>query len=223
MPILLSAGLIVLCGLLLFIVVVMSKIVVYRIRLAIANRYLRRGDHVRAIPQYCRLVVQGPSPSVLRLRGIAYGTAGRHDLALADFDEAIRMNPKFALGYVERGIAKGVMGDLPGATNDLDAALALEPGSHLALVNRAWIKRLKGDYNGALTDFSRAAELLPGYAEAWAGACVIQFHLGNRAEAFRNYERAKACGVIDKDLEALISNLMMTNPVHSRGGQVDPM
>jgi len=44
-------------------------------------------------------------------RGVAYGEKGEGDQAIADYTEAIRINPDFALAYYGRGIAyrkKGV-------------------------------------------------------------------------------------------------------------------
>ena len=38
-------------------------------------------------------------------RGIAYGKKGEFDKAIADFTEAIRLKPDFAVAYLNRGIA----------------------------------------------------------------------------------------------------------------------
>jgi len=38
-------------------------------------------------------------------RGVAYGRTGRYDRAIADFDMAIKLNPKNASAYIVRGIA----------------------------------------------------------------------------------------------------------------------
>ena len=44
-------------------------------------------------------------------RGRAYFNKGDYDRAIRDFDEVIRLDPKFALAYTERGTAYGSKGE----------------------------------------------------------------------------------------------------------------
>jgi tetratricopeptide (TPR) repeat protein len=60
-------------------------------------------------------------------RGFAYQTKGDHDRAIADYDAAIRLDPKNALPYFNRGFAYQTKGDNDRAIADYDAAIRLDP------------------------------------------------------------------------------------------------
>jgi tetratricopeptide (TPR) repeat protein len=49
------------------------------------------------------------------------------DRAIADFSEAIRLNPLFASAYHERGVAHRAKGDHTRAVADQEVAIRLDP------------------------------------------------------------------------------------------------
>jgi serine/threonine-protein kinase len=62
---------------------------------------------------------------------------GRLELAVADFDEAIRLDPSHTRAWALRGQVRLRQGRFDDATKDLDRALELEPGFYETLVQRA--------------------------------------------------------------------------------------
>src|SRR5262249_9688760 len=66
-----------------------------------------------------------------------------YDHAIADYDEALKRDPKFTLAYNNRGAAYEAKGDLERAIADLEQAIRLDPNSELAAKNlaRAQVKR----------------------------------------------------------------------------------
>ena len=58
-------------------------------------------------------------------RGSAYYSLGKHDLAIADYDKAIELNPKSPAVYVNRGVAYDKLGNMRQAFNDYKAAARL--------------------------------------------------------------------------------------------------
>src|ERR1700719_1626676 len=58
-------------------------------------------------------------------RGLAKSTKGDQDGAIADFSQAIELNPKLAEAYLIRGGAKQTKGDLEGAIADENQAIEL--------------------------------------------------------------------------------------------------
>ena len=69
-----------------------------------------------------------------RLRGVHWCKEKRFDLALADFDAALKLDPKFAVAYhALRGSCRAEMGQNDKALADFDEALRLGPDDPLAL------------------------------------------------------------------------------------------
>jgi tetratricopeptide (TPR) repeat protein len=64
--------------------------------------------------------------AVFRDSGTAYAEKGDQDHAIADFNEAIRLNPEDAAAFSGRGAAYEAKGDLVRAAADRDTALHLE-------------------------------------------------------------------------------------------------
>ena len=92
-------------------------------------------------------------------RGIAKQRKGDLGGALADYDQAIKLNPKNAFAYNNRGTAKEKKGDLDGALADYNQAIQLDPKYAAAYKDRGNAKRKKGDLQGARADFSQAVKL----------------------------------------------------------------
>lgn len=89
-------------------------------------------------------------------RGWARGDV---DAAIADYSEALRINPHYYLAYFDRGNARQERGDLDGAVADFTAAIAVLPADPKAYNNRGWAREAAGDLVGAAADYARALEL----------------------------------------------------------------
>ena len=60
------------------------------------------------------------------MRGIAHQEEKQNDLAIKDFDEAIRLQPNYAASLYRRGMLKQEMGD-PAGQADIALAKRLNP------------------------------------------------------------------------------------------------
>ena len=75
----------------------------------------------------------------------ACGQSGDRDKAIADYTEAIRLDPKYAEAYCNRGIAYGKKGDHDEAIADFTAAIQIDPNGGYTFYVRGYSYWQKGD------------------------------------------------------------------------------
>ena len=87
-------------------------------------------------------------------------SSGDYPGAVADFDAAIKIDPKYVAAYIYRGMSKVGIRDNQGALADLNTAISLDPKSGEAYGVRAPIEHdfLK-DKQGGMSDIVKASEL----------------------------------------------------------------
>src|SRR4029078_10631349 len=115
--------------------------------------------------QHCTRAIDSKRFSGMQLarlhynRGLEHATKGQADRAIADYDAAIRLAPKYGDAYVGRGNAWGLKKDSHRAIADFDAAININAQDKTALGSRAFEWVAKGDYGSATDD--PAAALRP--------------------------------------------------------------
>jgi lipoprotein NlpI len=87
--------------------------------------------------------------------------AGNYDAAIADFDRAIKLDPKNAGAYCARGDVKQAKGDWDGAIADYNRCIELEPTNDEAYEGRGIANQAKGNNDLAIADYTHAIELDP--------------------------------------------------------------
>ena len=120
-------------------------------------------------------------------RGDGYWEKNDFDRALADYDQAIRVDKSYATAYVNRGLVWRDKGDLDRAITDYTQAIRLNPKSAFAFNNRGLAWRFKGDLNRAIADYGDAIRLDPNYALAYQNRGNAWRDLGNLDRAIADY------------------------------------
>jgi tetratricopeptide (TPR) repeat protein len=119
---------------------------------------------------------QGINASDYFLRAYSKHDGGDYRGALADYNQAISLNPKYFLAYNNRANLKvGKLNDIPGALADYNQAISLNPKYSDAHYNRALLKRDKlNDIPGALADYNQAISLNPKYSIAYSNRGILK-------------------------------------------------
>ena len=86
-------------------------------------------------------------------RGLAYINLGEHRRGIENYNEALRLDPGYALAYYNRGTFYYGLGEYRRAIEDFDEALRLDPGFALAYHNRGYAYDGLGDNARAIEDY----------------------------------------------------------------------
>jgi eukaryotic-like serine/threonine-protein kinase len=160
--------------------------------------------HIEATPDMLR-----PGGSVkagayeLYLKALGYtqrfDKAGNLDLAISALNDAVKQDPRFALGFAQLGEAYRLKYRLDKDTKWIDQALAncqkaqqLDDRLPVVYVTLGNIHRNTGKYDLALQEYQRALQLDPRSAEAVMGLAQSYDSAGRAADAEAAYRKAIA-------------------------------
>lgn len=101
-------------------------------------------------------------------RGLAFDRMGDRERAIAELNEAIRLDPKCARAYPHRGLAQFRKKEYDQAIADFTEALRFDPKSVITLVDRGAAYSKKGDFDRAIADCAAALQLDPKSSLAYA-------------------------------------------------------
>jgi tetratricopeptide (TPR) repeat protein len=111
-------------------------------------------------------------------RGQIYAIKRAYSLAIEDFDEVIRINPKDAEAYNNRCWTLAAIGDLQSALRDCNDALRLDPGLVDALDSRGLVNLKLGKTSDAIADYSDALSNNPRSVSSLFGRGVAKQRSG---------------------------------------------
>jgi Trypsin-like peptidase domain/TPR repeat/Tetratricopeptide repeat len=138
-------------------------IVVERFGIVASAMGVQLNQRVAVLPQS-----QGLNATDYFLKAIGKDDNGDYRGALADYNQAISLNPKFSNAYNNRAVLKYTkLNDIQGALTDYNQAISLNPKFSNAYNNRAVLKDEKlNDIQGELADYNQAISLNPKFSQA---------------------------------------------------------
>lgn len=161
-------------------------------------------------------VISAAKGATLNSRGGRYAKNGQFDRAIVDFNEVIRIEPKFADGYYNRGNAyaqKGLfhnsMSDFDRAIADFDEAIKLNPKDADYFASRGSWYAKKGQHDRAIADYDEAIRLNPKDAVSIYGRASVYREKGQHDRAKADFEKAMRL------------NPNFTEAMNRRGGTIE--
>jgi tetratricopeptide (TPR) repeat protein len=167
--------------------------------------WIAKGDAVLLAQAVAHFTARPPDSHALTARGQAHAANNEAAKALADFDAAIRLDPKAVLAYYHRANLAYGQGRYDQALEDYNVVIRDDPAFDWAYHVRGWIYYRKKDYDKALADFETAIRLVPTES-------VFYRDRGNIALARKDYDLALAD--YDKSIQLDPSYVV---PWHLRG------
>ena len=158
-------------------------------------------------------VASQPAPSMRDLgaeqyfeRAFQHVEQGHFETGIADYSEALRLKPDYAIAYNNRGIAYSKSGDLRKALLDFTEAISLEPEFAEFYNYRGLAYHNQQDYHNAILDYTEAIELAPDYAVAYNNRGTARVYQGDNEGAIADYRQALR---IDPEFDLAKRNLRM--------------
>jgi tetratricopeptide (TPR) repeat protein len=130
-------------------------------------------------------------------RGILYMNEQQFDLALADYNKAIELNPKYFHAYNNRGVFYRNDKRNNEAIEDFNMAIQLKPDNAEIYYNRGLVFMDENKNIEALTDFNKAIELKPDYADVYNDKGTVYFMERRFDDAIINYSKAIELNPLD--------------------------
>jgi len=115
------------------------------------------------------------------------------DKSIADHNEAVRIDPTYAAGFMHRGNTYARHGDYERAIADHSEAIRLNPKDVDNLYNRGYTYSHKGDHDRAVADYTAGIELDAKNSRLWGQRCWSRAVIGKQLqEALEDCNKASA-------------------------------
>lgn len=146
------------------------------------------GDHNAAIAGCTRVIEDGKQKPKGRVaayynRGNAQAAKGDQAAAIADYDEALKLEPKNARVLNNRGTARSEAGDADAAIADFSEAIQHDKRYASAYFNRANAYAAKGETNRAIEDYAAAIKYNRRNVNAYIARGALYLATGADAKA----------------------------------------
>jgi tetratricopeptide (TPR) repeat protein len=124
-------------------------------------------------------------------RGRLYIRRGDNwDQAIADFSEALRLDPRNVEALALHGVLTFNRGDPTRALAEMNEAIRLGPKSAIAHNSIGFFHNAKGDYDRALAEINEALRLEPKFGYAYKNRGLIYEHKGELEQALADFRMA---------------------------------
>ena len=115
---------------------------------------------------------------------------GDAQVATANFEHALQLDPTNARAYIGRGLVKHQGGDLDGALADFQKAAAIAPRNAMAHNNVGKVYLERGELDKALSELDRSIELNANHELAFANRGHVKMRKNDLAGASADFNRA---------------------------------
>jgi Flp pilus assembly protein TadD len=112
------------------------------------------------------------------------------DIAILEFNDAIRLDPNYAEAYRRRGLAYRNKKDYDRAIADYNQAIQLNPSDDIAYNNRGNVYYDKKDYDRAIADYNQSIRFDPNYALAYHNRGAAYWYKKDYDRAIADYNQA---------------------------------
>jgi tetratricopeptide (TPR) repeat protein len=144
------------------------------------------------------------SSSAWTFRGDIYLRTKEYDLAIADYDHAIKLTPKWMWPLDNRGEAYLRKNQFDRAIQDFNEVIRVSPDYAMGYLDRGIAQMRKNDMNAALADFETGIKIDPTCGSCFFGQGLVKRAKGDRAGADADITKAKT--LVPNPAEAFVED-----------------
>ncbi len=123
-------------------------------------------------------------------RGTNYLLRRQYSKAIANYDKALKSDPRYAPAYCDRGAAYLRKGKLDKAKADLDKALRLGAMGEIVYYHRGAFHEAIGEHGKAIGAYTKVIDLNPTDVDAYIKRGRIYYKKGKLDKALADYSKA---------------------------------
>lgn len=139
---------------------------------------------------------EGPGPNADARAYVDFGAnkgmRGDLDGAIAEFESAISLDPKYAPAYYDLGYAKALQNKPDEAMQNFGKAIELDPNYRDAYNQRGNLKGRHGDFDGAIPDFKEVVRIDPSYPQGHYNLGHVYYFTGDLTNSTKELDQALA-------------------------------
>jgi tetratricopeptide (TPR) repeat protein len=157
----------------------------------IGDSLLIKGQYEEVIKYFDKeLKKHSKNEDILRWLGYAHIMKNNLDLGEKYYSEALFVNPKCALCYLNIGRVYSLRGDNKKALEYFDNAVNTDPKDAFLYSNRAKLKEMLGDKFGALFDHNKAIEIDPNNSDYYVQRGLYNSNQGYSSLALSDFNKS---------------------------------
>ena len=144
------------------------------------------------------------------MRGVVQCENDDFDQAVADLDQALKIDPKYVPALIERAYLRQWRNQLDEAIADVSIAIELDPRNSYAFVERGIFEYSKKDYGKASSDLQKAIDLGSQAAVIYIARAMILLSKHDTNRAFAELKRAQEIDSRHPDVYAAMASIFMS-------------
>ncbi len=156
----------------------------------LATVYSEKELHREALREYLTAIELEPDSATARHNLACFLATHGVDMAVAEYQEALRLDPEYPDAHLNLGLTYADQGKAPEAMKALEAAASLAPKDPVPRHELAALLMDEGDYRAAIGHLKEVVRLEPSSFEGWLDLGICYAQKGFYAQAERAYGRA---------------------------------